>query len=102
VSKHVGVLERAGLIERGRTAQRRPSRLRADKLEDVVEWLDTYRGFWEGSFDRLDQHLRSHEKADQAEAAPACLSHRLPTEDYDRAQQGWGTFFDRIAKRLAS
>jgi DNA-binding transcriptional ArsR family regulator len=59
VSKHVGVLERAGLIERGRTAQRRPSRLRADKLEDVVEWLDTYRGVWEGSSDRLDQRLRA-------------------------------------------
>ena len=61
VSKHLRVLERAGLIERGRRAQLRPSRLRAAGLKDAVEWLETYRRFWEDSFDRLDQRLRMGE-----------------------------------------
>jgi DNA-binding transcriptional ArsR family regulator len=59
VSKHLRVLERAGLIERSRTAQLRPSRLRGAPLRDVAEWLETYRGFWEASFDRLDERLRA-------------------------------------------
>jgi DNA-binding transcriptional ArsR family regulator len=58
VSKHLGVLERAGLIERRRHAQLRPSRLRGAPLKDAAEWLETYRGFWSGSFDRLDARLR--------------------------------------------
>jgi DNA-binding transcriptional ArsR family regulator len=58
VSKHLRVLERAGLIERGRSAQRRPSRLRGGPLRDASDWLASYRRFWEGSFDRLDQRLR--------------------------------------------
>ena len=58
VSKHLQVLERAGLIERGRTAQRRPSRLRGAPLKEAAGWLMTYRSFWSGSFDRLDQRLR--------------------------------------------
>jgi DNA-binding transcriptional ArsR family regulator len=58
VSKHLRVLERAGLIERGRSAQRRPSRLRGAPLRDASDWLERYRRFWEGSFDRLDQRLR--------------------------------------------
>jgi DNA-binding transcriptional ArsR family regulator len=57
VSKHLQVLERAGLITRGRTAQLRPSRLQGAPLEDAVEWLQRYRRFWEGSFDRLDARL---------------------------------------------
>lgn len=61
VSKHLGVLERAGLIERGRTAQLRPSRLRGAPMKEAVEWLETYRRFWGQSFDRLDQRLRSGE-----------------------------------------
>ena len=61
VSRHLRVLEHAGLIERGRTAQLRPSRLRGAPLKDAVEWLETYRGFWEDSFDRLDQRLRAGE-----------------------------------------
>jgi DNA-binding transcriptional ArsR family regulator len=61
VSKHLQVLERAGLIERGRTAQSRPSRLRAEPLGDAAEWLGTYRRFWEGSFERLEQRLRPSE-----------------------------------------
>jgi DNA-binding transcriptional ArsR family regulator len=61
VSKHLRVLERAGLIERSRTAQLRPSRLRGAPLRDASEWLDGYRRFWEESFDRLDQRLRTRE-----------------------------------------
>ena len=61
VSKHLRVLERAGLIERTRTAQLRPSRLRGEPLKDASEWLETYRRFWEGSFDRLDERLRTSE-----------------------------------------
>jgi DNA-binding transcriptional ArsR family regulator len=61
VGKHLRVLERAGLIERRRTAQLRPSRLRALALKDAAEWLDTYREFWEAGFDRMDQRLRAHD-----------------------------------------
>ena len=58
VSKHLKVLERAGLIGRGREAQWRPCRLRAAPLKDADEWLERYRRFWEESFDRLDEYLR--------------------------------------------
>jgi DNA-binding transcriptional ArsR family regulator len=58
VSKHLKVLERAGLITRGRSAQLRPSRLQAAPLQEAVEWLDKYRRFWKGSFDRLDKRLQ--------------------------------------------
>ena len=61
VGKHLRVLERAGLIERSRTAQQRPSRLRAVALKDATEWLDTYRAFWEAGFDRMEQRLRDHD-----------------------------------------
>ena len=57
VSKHLKVLERAGLIARGRSAQLRPSRLQGAALKDAADWLAEYRGFWEGSFDRLGEHL---------------------------------------------
>jgi DNA-binding transcriptional ArsR family regulator len=58
VSKHLKVLERAGLIARGREAQWRPCRLDPAPLRDANEWLETYRQFWEESFDRLEEHLR--------------------------------------------
>ena len=58
ISKHLKVLERAGLIARGRQAQWRPCRLEAGPLEDVADWVEHYRRFWEGSFDRLDDYLR--------------------------------------------
>jgi DNA-binding transcriptional ArsR family regulator len=57
VSKHLQVLERAGLVERGRNAQLRPSRLRAEPLQGALEWLVGYRRFWEESFDRLEDRL---------------------------------------------
>ncbi|HZZ44341.1 MAG TPA: metalloregulator ArsR/SmtB family transcription factor [Tepidisphaeraceae bacterium] len=58
VSKHLKVLEKAGLIERGREAQWRPCRLRAKPLKQVEEWVEEYRKFWEESFDRLDEYLK--------------------------------------------
>jgi DNA-binding transcriptional ArsR family regulator len=58
VSKHLKVLERAGLITRGRTAQLRPSRLEGAPLGEAVEWLQRYRRFWEAGFDRLEARLR--------------------------------------------
>ena len=58
VSKHLKVLERAGLIARGRDAQWRPSRLQAEPLREVSDWVETYRSFWEQSFDRLEDYLR--------------------------------------------
>jgi DNA-binding transcriptional ArsR family regulator len=58
VSKHLKVLERAGLISRARSAQLRPSRLRGAPLREAVDWLETYRRFWQGSFDRLDERLQ--------------------------------------------
>jgi DNA-binding transcriptional ArsR family regulator len=58
ISKHLKVLERAGLITRGREAQWRPCSLKAAPLKDAAEWLERYRRFWEESFDRLDDYLR--------------------------------------------
>jgi len=53
------VLERAGLIERRRAAQRRPSRLRGAPLKDAADWLEAYRRFWQESFSRIDERLRA-------------------------------------------
>jgi len=58
VSKHLKVLEGAGLIERGREAQWRPCRLRAGPLKGIADWIEHYRRFWEESFDRLDNYLK--------------------------------------------
>jgi DNA-binding transcriptional ArsR family regulator len=58
ISKHLRVLQRAGLIARSREAQWRPSRLEAGPLKDAAEWLETYRRFLEESFDRLEDYLR--------------------------------------------
>ena len=72
VSKHLKVLERAGLIERGREAQWRPCRLRANPLREVDAWVEQYRRHWEESFDRLDAYLRElqhKEKADDGSSS---------------------------------
>jgi DNA-binding transcriptional ArsR family regulator len=58
VSQHLKVLERAGLISRGRAAQHRPARLRGNPLADAADWLEKYRPFWESSFDQLEARLR--------------------------------------------
>jgi DNA-binding transcriptional ArsR family regulator len=67
VSKHLRVLERAGLVTRGREAQWRPRRLEAAPLKEVAEWAENYRGFWDESYERLDgylQHLQEREGND--------------------------------------
>ena len=77
VSKHLKVLERAGLIERGREAQWRPARLRAGPLKEAADWVGHYRRFWEESFDRLDDYLRRLQ-SEQAGQQP---------QDADRTEQ---------------
>lgn len=65
ISKHLKVLERAGLISRGRDAQRRPCRLEAKPLAEATQWLEKYRRFWEASYQRLDallEELKANEK----------------------------------------
>jgi DNA-binding transcriptional ArsR family regulator len=62
ITKHLKVLENAGLIQRGREAQWRPSRLQAAPLKDASEWLERYRKNWEETFDRLDEYLQKVQK----------------------------------------
>jgi len=68
VSKHLRVLERAGLIERGREAQWRPCRLRGEALREAADWLDRYRQFWEESFNRLDLYLQEVQREEKRKA----------------------------------
>ena len=65
VSKHLKVLERAGLIRRGRKAQWRPCRITAAPLKDAAQWLEHYRHFWDDSFDRLDAYLGELQSGEQ-------------------------------------
>ena len=67
VSKHLKVLERAGLISRGRVAQSRPCRLEAAPLGEVADWVEGYRRFWEGSFDRLEYYLRELQRGEEGD-----------------------------------
>jgi DNA-binding transcriptional ArsR family regulator len=62
ISRHLKVLERAGLIARGREAQWRPSRLQAEPLDEAMEWMGARKRTWEGRMDRLDEHLRRGEE----------------------------------------
>jgi DNA-binding transcriptional ArsR family regulator len=66
ISKHLKVLEKAGLIERGREAQTRPARLNPAALKTAADWIEEYRRFWEQSFDRLDAYLRRVESDTKA------------------------------------
>lgn len=68
ISKHLKVLERAGLISRGRDAQFRPCRLEAKRLEEATQWMERYRRFWEESFDRLDVLLEEMKKEEKRHA----------------------------------
>jgi DNA-binding transcriptional ArsR family regulator len=65
VSKHLGVLERAGLVSRTRDAQRRPSRIRPEPLREIDAWLQSYRALWNGRFDRIDDLLTQIQAADR-------------------------------------
>ena len=65
VSKHLRVLERAGLVEQGREAQFRPRRLRPEPLRDLAGWLEDYRRYWEENLDQLDDYLKEIQKGDR-------------------------------------
>jgi len=65
VSRHLKVLERAGLIARGREAQWRPSRMQAEPLDDAMEWMQSRKRTWEARMDRLDAHLRAKGDSDE-------------------------------------
>jgi DNA-binding transcriptional ArsR family regulator len=65
ISKHLKVLERAGLIARGREAQWRPCRLAAGPLKGVADWVENYRRFWDESFDRLDDYLKDLQRKEK-------------------------------------
>jgi DNA-binding transcriptional ArsR family regulator len=67
VSKHLRVLERAGLVARGRKAQWRPRRLKAAPLKEVAEWTEHYRRFWDASFARLDQYLQQTKEEERTD-----------------------------------
>ena len=64
VSKHLKVLERAGLVEKGREAQFRPRRLKPEPLRDLAGWLESYRQFWDAKLDSLDAYLKEIQKKD--------------------------------------
>ena len=76
ISKHLKVLERAGLIARGREAQWRPCRLEAGPLKDVSQWVETYRQFWEESFDRLDVYLAELKEKETKEKKKHARKHK--------------------------
>src|SRR3981189_1523661 len=67
VSKHLKVLERAGLIERGREAQWRPCRLQANPLKDIADWVEVYRRHWEESFDKLGSYLKELQRKNKSQ-----------------------------------
>lgn len=74
ISKHLKVLERAGLVSRGRDAQRRPARVEAQPLAEAAAWLESYRTFWEGRFEQLDtllDELKANEARGQDRAEPS-------------------------------
>jgi DNA-binding transcriptional ArsR family regulator len=76
ISKHLKVLERAGLISRSKDAQRRPRRLEAKPLKEVADWLGTYREFWEASFDRLDEYLKELQTKEKPRARKQARNRR--------------------------
>ena len=86
VSKHLKVLERAGLITRGREAQWRPCRIEPTALKDVDDWLERYRSFWEASLDRLDEYLKELQAKDRkAKERPARKRTRKKKQTIDAA-----------------
>ena len=76
ISKHLKVLENAGLISRGRDAQRRPCRLEPRRLEQLAEWIGSYREFWEQSYERLDEYLQELQSKEKAHGRKQTRSHR--------------------------
>jgi DNA-binding transcriptional ArsR family regulator len=78
ISKHLKVLERAGLISRTRQAQRRPCRLQAERLKSIAEWVGSYRQFWEASFKRLDDYLEELQTKEKPRGSKQARNHRRP------------------------
>ena len=76
ISKHLKVLERAGLIARGRDAQRRPCRLEPRRLKQAADWIGTYRQFWEASYSRLDQYLQELQTKEKPRDVKKTRNHR--------------------------
>jgi DNA-binding transcriptional ArsR family regulator len=76
ISKHLKVLERAGLIVRGRDAQRRPCHLDARRLKQAADWLGTYREFWEESYSRLDDYLHQLQNKERTRDTKKTRNHR--------------------------
>jgi DNA-binding transcriptional ArsR family regulator len=68
-TKHLRVLERAGLVQKGRDAQRRPCRINAEPLKQATDWMAQYRQFWEGSLDRLDAYLQQLQAVEKAQVS---------------------------------
>jgi DNA-binding transcriptional ArsR family regulator len=88
VSKHLKVLERAGLIERSRRAQWRPCRLDAGPLKDVADWVEHYRHIWEQRLDRLDVYLQELQGKDTAAASDGVVgSEDSESEDSERRRE---------------
>ena len=87
VSKHLRVLERAGLIERGRRAQWRPCRLDAAPLREVADWVELYRRFWDASLDRLDDYLGEIQTQPMHERPTADRRDRAREEEHDDGNQ---------------
>ena len=87
VSKHLRVLERAGLIERGRRAQWRPCRLDAAPLREVADWVELYRRFWDASLDRLDDYLGEMQTQPGHEGPTADRRDRAREEEHDDGKQ---------------
>ncbi len=71
ITKHLKVLEKAGLISRGREAQWRPCKLNGQGFKEIADWVETYRKFWEESFDRLDEYLKTLSKAKETKTKVA-------------------------------
>ena len=76
ISKHLKVLERAGLIERGRDAQRRPCRLDPRRLKQAADWIGSYREFWEASYERLDDYLQQLQTKEKRRDVKNTRNHR--------------------------
>lgn len=80
VSKHLKVLQRAGLIEQGREAQWRPCRLKAEPMKQAVDWLETYRKHWEERFDRLESYIKTLQAEQERSATPPAPGGEAPED----------------------
>lgn len=78
VSKHLKVLQRAGLIEQGREAQWRPCRLKAEPMKQAVDWLETYRKHWEERFDRLENYIKTLQAEQERSDTPPATEGQAP------------------------